>query len=108
MSILFLIIILSLVGVVGDALLKYAGQGETYINVRWFVIGFVVYASTAVGWFYTLKHTKLASLGVIYALTTVIALTLIGVFYFKEKLNIWEIVGLFLAIISIVLLKKFT
>ncbi|MSU74986.1 MAG: transporter [Candidatus Magasanikbacteria bacterium] len=107
MGVFLVIILMSLVGVLGDAILKYAGQGPGYINVRWFIIGFVVYASTAVGWFYAFKHTKLGSLGVIYALTTITALTLVGVFYFKEKLNAWELLGLGLAIISVLLLKKF-
>jgi small multidrug resistance pump len=107
MWILSLIVLLALIGVLADAFLKYAGQGPAYIKLTWFIVGFLIYASTAIGWFYAMKHIKLSSLGVIYALTTVVALTLVGVFYFKEKLTAPEMLGLTLAIISIVLLKKF-
>lgn len=105
MWVLALIILLSLVGVLGDAIIKYSGADSSH--TKWFILGFIVYASTAIGWFYAMKHIKLSSLGVIYALTTVVALTLVGVFYFKEKLTAPEMLGIVFAIASIVLLKKF-
>jgi small multidrug resistance pump len=39
----------SLVGVVGDYLLKRASEDKNPMKSRWFYIGFVVYASTAFG-----------------------------------------------------------
>lgn len=102
-----LIIGLALVGVVGDFFIKLAGSGTKYIEPRWFIIGFLVYASTAVGWFYVMKQVKLADLGVIYAVSTVLFLTLVGIFYFHEKLNWYEMVGIGTAVISILLLSRF-
>jgi drug/metabolite transporter (DMT)-like permease len=54
-----------------------------------------------------MKHIKLSSLGVIYSLTTVLLLVAIGVFYFHEKLNIYEIIGIVAAIVSVILLSRF-
>lgn len=105
----FIIIGLSLVGVLGDSFIKLSGNGETkYIDWKWFVLGFVIYSSTAIGWFFIMKHIKLGTLGVIYGTTTVIALTLIGVFFFKEQLNIYEVVGLVAGLASIILLSRFS
>lgn len=108
MSIHILIVIgLSLIGVLGDYFLKLSGNGEKYINWKWFVVGLLVYSSTAIGWFFVMKHIKLGTLGAVYATTTVLALVIVGFFLFKENMNYYEITGLIMGIIAIVLLAKF-
>jgi len=107
MNPIIIVVLLSLAGVVGDFFIKLAGNGSKYMDVKWFILGFVIYASTAFGWFYAMKHIKLSSLGVIYALSTVLLLVAVGVFYFHEKLNIREIAGITTAIISLLLLSRF-
>mgnify|MGYP001609607760 CR=1 len=52
--------------------------------VKWFVIGLLIYATTA------------------------LLLVAIGIFYFHEKLNVYEIIGIVAAIISLILLSHFT
>lgn len=104
---ILIVIGLSLVGVLGDYFLKLAGNGEKYVDVRWFIIGMLVYSSTAIGWFFVLKHMKLADLGIVYATTTVLALALVGVVAFKENLVWYEIVGLGAGLLSIFLLSRF-
>lgn len=54
-----------------------------------------------------MKYIKLSTLGVFYGISTVLFLTIISVFYFKENLNIYEIIGIVGAIISLILLGKF-
>jgi small multidrug resistance pump len=98
---------MTLVGVVGDSLLKRAGEGATYVSWSWFVPGFVLYALTAFGWFYILKEMKMSDMGIAYALSNVILLVLVGVFVFGERLNAYEMAGLGLAIVAIVLLARF-
>jgi small multidrug resistance pump len=101
------VFVMTSVGVLGDSLLKRAGEGATYISWAWFVPGFVVYALTAFGWFYILKEMKLTDMGVAYALSNVILLVLVGVFVFGERLNTYEIIGLGMAVMSIILLARF-
>ncbi|OGZ18295.1 MAG: hypothetical protein A2V72_00815 [Candidatus Nealsonbacteria bacterium RBG_13_37_56] len=103
---LIITVILALVGVIGDFFIKLAGEGKKFIELKWFIIGFLIYAATAFGWFFVMKNIKLSTLSVFYAVSTVLFLTLISVFYFKEPLNIYEIIGIILAITSIVLLGK--
>ena len=101
------VFLMTVVGVVGDSFLKMAGQGPTYISWTWFGIGFVVYAMTAFGWFYVMKEMHLSTLGIAYALSNVVLLVLAGVFIFGERLSIYEIIGLGMALGSILLLARF-
>ncbi len=104
----FLIIFLfSFVGVLGDFFLKLAGSGKNFMDVKWFIVGLLVYASTAFGWFYVMKNVKLATLSVIYSMCIILLLTAMGVFYFKEEINAFEILGVITALVSIFLLARF-
>jgi small multidrug resistance pump len=104
---LLIIILLSLIGVAGDFFIKLSGNGQKFIEPKLFLLGMLIYALTAFGWFFVMKNVKLSTLGVIYAISTAIFLTLVGIFYFREKLNHYEIVGIITGLISIILLGKF-
>jgi len=54
-----------------------------------------------------MKNIKLATLGVFYAVSTILFLVIIGTFYFKEPINIYEMIGIIGAIASLILLGKF-
>ena len=107
MNPILLIFFLSGVGVVGDVFLKLAGNGHQGMGVKWFVLGTIVYAATAVGWFYVLRHVKLSSVGVIYALASVLILVAVGVTFFHERLSLTEVIGVVAAIVAVVLLSRF-
>lgn len=107
MPIVFVILI-SLVGVLGDYILKLAGSGNKYVDIKLFILGAIVYSSTAIGWFFVMKYIKLGSLGLVYATTTVLALSIIGVVFFKESYSLYEIIGLIAGIASILLLARFS
>ena len=68
----------SLLGVVGDYFLKLASANENSLKTINFYIGFVLYASTAFGWVFVMKHLKLATIGVVYSVSMVLLLTAIG------------------------------
>jgi small multidrug resistance pump len=97
----------SLLGVLGDYFLKLASAHDHSLKTIWFYIGFVVYASTAFGWVFVMKHLKLATLSVVYSISMVLLLTAIGVVFFRESLNSYEIAGLVMAIASLILLVRF-
>jgi small multidrug resistance pump len=48
----------SAVGVVGDYFLKLASAKDESLKSPAFYIGFVVYASTAFGWVFVMKHLE--------------------------------------------------
>ena len=97
----------SLLGVLGDYFLKLASANENSLRTLWFYIGFAVYASTAFGWVFVMKHLKLATIGVVYSVSMGLLLTAIGVVFFQESLNYYEIAGLVMAIASLILLVRF-
>jgi small multidrug resistance pump len=97
----------SVVGVVGDYFLKLASAKEHSLRAAEFYIGFAVYASTAFGWVFVMKHLKLATMGVVYCVSMVLLLAAIGVIGFKESLNGYEIAGIAMAIASLILLVRF-
>jgi drug/metabolite transporter (DMT)-like permease len=97
----------SVVGVVGDYFLKLASSEEDSLKSRWFYIGFALYAATAFGWVFVMKHLKLGTISVLYSVSMVVLLTTVGVVIFKETLNYYEIAGLLMAIGSLILLVRF-
>ncbi|MBO1046716.1 MAG: transporter [Dolichospermum sp. DEX182a] len=102
------VIALSSLGVIGDYFLKVASNDEISLKTSWFFIGLLILASTAFGWVYVMKHIKLATLGVVYSVSTVLLLAFVGVIFFQESLNPYEIGGIVLAIASLILLSAFS
>ena len=84
----------SIIGVLGDYLLKLASARKNPLGSRWFYVGFAVYASTAFGWVFVMRHLKLATIGVVYSVSMILLLTGIGVVVFREPLNTNEVAGL--------------
>lgn len=101
-------IALSALGVLGDYFLKIASGNESLLKNQWFLFGLITLASTAFGWVYVMNHLKLATIGVVYSLSTVLLLAVVGVAFFQESLNPYEIAGILLAIASLVLLSAFS
>jgi drug/metabolite transporter (DMT)-like permease len=95
------------VGVLGDYFLKLASSREHPLRAGWFYLGFALYASTAFGWVFVMQHLKLATISVVYSVSMVLLLTAIGVLIFRESLHSYELVGLVLALASLVLLMRF-
>lgn len=98
---------LSIVTVVADAIIKHSSLQKSFTAWPILVLGAIIYGLTAFGWFFVMRKLKLSTIGVLYGVSCVILLTLVSVFYFKEKINPLEIFGIFLAIISLVILSRF-
>jgi drug/metabolite transporter (DMT)-like permease len=94
----------SVIGVLGDYFLKLASAREQSLRTSWFYLGFALYASTAFGWVFVMKHLKLATISVLYSVSLVLLLTGIGVVLFRESLNYFVVIGIVFAVISLVLI----
>ena len=81
----------SAIGVLGDYFLKLASARKDPLRSGWFYVGFVVYASTAFGWVFVMRHLKLATIGVVYSVSMILLLTGIGAVAFREALNAYEV-----------------
>ena len=97
----------SVIGVLGDYFLKLASAREQTLRSTSFYLGFALYASTAFGWVFVMKHLKLATISVLYSVSLVLLLTAMGVVLFRESLNYLEVIGIVLAVVSLVLLMRF-
>lgn len=97
----------SVIGIVGDYFLKLASSQESPLKTRAFYLGFILYASTAFGWVYVMRHLKLGTISILYSVSMIVFLTAIGVFVFGEKLSRQEMVGILMAIGSLFLLVRF-
>ena len=97
---------LALASVAGDYFLKLASDRPSPILTWQFVAGFFVYALTAFGWVIVMPHLKLASIGVVFSLTVVLSLCLVGAIFFKESLSTTEWLGVVLAVTSLLLLHR--
>src|SRR5881227_975961 len=97
----------SVIGVLGDYFLKLASAREQPLRTPWFYVGFALYASTAFGWVFVMKHLKLGTISVLYSVSMVLLLTAVGVAVFREALTYSEIVGLVMAIAALILLVRF-
>src|SRR5690242_17622298 len=97
--------VMSGVGIVGDYFLKRASAEESPLAGRAFLVGLVLYASTAFAWVFVMRHLKLATIGVIYSVSMILLLTGMGVLLFNESLNRYEAAGIALALASLILLS---
>ncbi|MGH7525263.1 MAG: transporter [Gemmatimonadales bacterium] len=98
---------LSALAVVADYFLKRASASGAPFRTAWFVFGFIIYASTAFGTVFVFRHLKLATSGVIYAICLVLLLTVLGIVGFRETLKPVEVLGIAMALCSLVLLTRF-
>lgn len=100
-------ILLSLATSIGDFFVKKASQQQKISWIWLLVAGSFIYACTALGWFMVLKKMKLSSSAVIYSMCIVLFSVSIGVFYFKERLHPLEILGVTMALASMLLLYRY-
>ena len=67
--------------------------------------GILLYLASTVFWAISLKYESLSKAVPVFILINLVALVLIGVFYFQEKLSTLNIIGILMAIISIILIN---
>ena len=108
MSLTNIIISIVLLGItiIGDFALKKASDMPGLSGWKLVIVGSILYAISAFGWFYTYKTTQFFTLGVFYSLGHFMLTVLIALFIFKERVSGWEVLGLVLAVASLGILLK--
>ena len=95
------------VGVLADYFLKLGSERAEFGRSGWFWLGLVVYAGMAGGWVTVMRQLSFTEIGIVYSVTTVLMLTLVGVVVLKETLHGYEMLGVGMAVASLVLLARF-
>lgn len=105
MNAYFFITLVVLVTLAGDYLLKLSSSHEQSFGRPEFWAGMALYALTAAGWMVAMKHLTLATIGVYYSILTVLLLTGLGVFVFKEAISTREVLGIGFALAALALMN---
>lgn len=98
---------MALVGAIGDYFVKASSEPGVGIVSTTFFIGTGIYALTAFGWFFIMRHVDLGKLGGVYSIATILFLVIVGTAFFRERPSAYEFIGLALAVTSLLLLSRF-
>lgn len=99
---LLVLALASIVTIAGDYFVKLASQDPKGISTFYFALGALLYGLPAFAWFYLMRQHSLAAVGVMYSSATIVLLTLLGVFVFKESFGWRDGLGVGLAIAAVV------
>ena len=87
---------------IGDYCIKIAsGRIHGLYSVQ-FAVGVIFYSLPAIGWFYLMKSHSLATIGVLYSVSTILLLALLGIVVFNEPVGWREGLGIFLAVAAVI------
>ena len=100
------IIGIAIITVLGDYFIKHSSMASRPLQNKWFVLGCATYILCTIGWVFVMPHMKLATIGVVYSVSIIILMAMLGTFFFDESLNRNEIVGMILAVLAIILMRR--
>ncbi|MDW3224923.1 MAG: EamA family transporter [Paracoccaceae bacterium] len=94
----------ALIVIVGDYALKLAADGSKGMKSWQMGFGVLMYAFSALFWFYAIKHVTLAQAGVAFSMITLLALCVMGALVFGETLSARDYCGIACALLAMVLI----
>lgn len=74
-------------------------------NNMYYLLGIVIYTLVAYTLYHILKNGNVAITNALWNATTVILVSLMGVFYFEEKFTIYQYIGLGFAVLAIIFIE---
>ena len=96
----------ALVVIFGDYLIKLAADDGSPVYSRLVLLGCLLYAGSAMLWYFSLLHISLAQAGVAFSMLSLIALAVLGALVFNEPLHGREIAGIGCALAAMVLMAR--
>lgn len=96
----------TLIVIAGDYAIKLAVERGHTLYSSMFIVGCGLYALSAVGSFLAMRHISLAQTGVAFSLFSLLAFVALGVLAFDERLEPREILGVILAVCSMMLMAR--
>ncbi len=82
---------------------KWANSNRFYF----ILIGLIIYLIGTLFWAFSLRYEFISKAGSIFVLLNLIGLSLVGLLIFNEKLSVLNWIGIFLGLISILLIELF-
>lgn len=99
-------ILMVVITIIGDYFVKKASMYKDFIGWKHLLFGGFLYGVSAIGWFYVYRMTKVFTVGAIHSFGIIILTILLSIAVFKERINLWETVGMTLGIIALIILLK--
>jgi small multidrug resistance pump len=88
----------------GDCYVKKASELEKYTGWRLLLIGTTIYFVSGFGLFWIYRSFKFVTVGAIQSIGVIVLSAFASHVIFEEKINGWEITGLLLSVVSLVIL----
>lgn len=105
LSILFLTGLLT----AGDVCLKEASAYPMNSKaIGWMVLTALLWSVSIYGWYLVLRHVTLFQVGVVFSMMSLLIVSAISIFWYKETVSIREWFGLAFAFITIFLMAKYS
>jgi drug/metabolite transporter (DMT)-like permease len=104
---ILVVVVVTIVTVLGDMFLKNATTQTGSRQIISMGLGIGIYILVAFGFFYMYKLMDFSVSGVIYAIMTIVLFVAVGALVYHESINMYEWIGVGLAITSVVLLARF-
>ena len=99
-----ILLIVTVITLLGDLFIKRVASSVSGIGSLPMAIGALLYATSAVGWFYLMRIHSLTMIAVLFAASMVIGLTAMGVFLYDERFGLRDLAGILLAIIAVIII----
>lgn len=96
----------AMIVIAGDFVIKVAADAGKPVWSGYMIAGCLIYAVSAIFWFFAMRHVTLAQAGVAYSMLTLLALCVIGVIWFEETLYLREYLGICSALLAMVLMVR--
>ena len=94
----------ALVVIIGDVAIKVAADKAALYSPQ-MMLGMLLYAGSAVLWFFAMRYITLGQAAVAYSMLTLIALFLIGALAFEEPVSSRELMGVACALAAMALMS---
>jgi drug/metabolite transporter (DMT)-like permease len=95
---MLLTVALTVETLVADYMIKVA-IGHKYC--QWLLAGaFIIWGVSVYGWYFIQKYERLSITGIVFSVVSLIGITLMGIFFFDEKLTTREWIGFSLALLA--------
>lgn len=102
---LFILSIVTAATVLGDYFLKVATEKSEGVMTGWFAAGAIIYGLLAFGWYFLMRSNSLGTIAVMFSASTIVLLTALGHFVFKEQFGLREGIGVSLAVLSVLVMN---
>lgn len=102
---LFFTLLTALFVIAGDVVIKTAADAARFASFS-MASGIVLYAFSAICWYFAMRNITLGQGAVAYSMLTLIAVVLIGAAWFGETVGIRQYLGLFCALAALALMSE--